>query len=287
MSNFQPVNCPICQAKSQLFTRVRDTQYFECFQCDFIFADPDVLKRLDAGEPIRPYDASYWKSELASARERAYGPALARVAEALLYARKPVMRFIDIYGGPGYLLDAITRYLPQAADRFVSVELFPPSPELRTKHPNYFIGSLGSVRGSFQAGLCMEVVEHLTPAMVKKLAFDLAAVSDPEACYLFNTGLTTYVKAEDPAYVDPYVRGHVTIWSVSAARKIFEPAGFTVYPIRGKTWCFLAEYQSRTENLDWVNERVWSAHPSNKALLADPSNGSLMYVLGIETSRTR
>jgi hypothetical protein len=41
-------------------------------QCDFIFADPAMLERVDAGEPLREYDAAYWESELASARQRAW-----------------------------------------------------------------------------------------------------------------------------------------------------------------------------------------------------------------------
>jgi hypothetical protein len=260
--------------------------YFECSRCDFIFADTQVLEKADAGEFVREYDTSYWQMELASARERAFGPCMARLAETLLYSRIPVQRFVDIYTGPGFFLDAVQRYLPHVTDRFYGVELYPPPDEFRTKHPNYFVGDLASLEGKFQAGVCIEVLEHLTPRMAAKLAWDLAGISDPQALFLFNTGLVNYVKNEDPAYLDPFKRGHISIWSVSAARKVFEPAGFSVFPISGKTWAFIAEYESR-DKAGPVNDRIWSPSPENKAILADPGNGSLLYVLGLDTARAR
>lgn len=253
--------------------------------CEFIFADPATLQMADSGLPARPYDCSYWESELASARDRAFGPAMARLAETILYARRPVRRFIDIYTGPGYFLDAVQRYLPHVHEHFFGVELFPPAERYRTRHPNYHVGDVSAVPGKFQAGLCMEVLEHLTPAMARKLAFDLAAKSDPEALFLFNTGLVSYLKNEDSAYLDPLHRGHITIWSVTAAKRVFEPAGFSVFAIAGKTWAFIVEWQSRFTCDAPANTRVWTPDPQNKAMLADPINGSVMYILGLESAR--
>jgi hypothetical protein len=272
-----------------LFRTVNEVEYFECLDCEFIFAHPDTLQKADEGLPTRSYDSAYWHSqvqaEVQAARDRAFGDAMARVAETILYARRPVRRFLDVYTGPGYLLDAVQRYLPHVSKNFFGVELFPPPSRLRTLHPNYRIGDVSSLDGRFQAGLCMEVLEHLTPMMARKLAFDLATISDPEAIFLINTGLVRYVKTEDPGYLDPIHRGHITIWSVAAARRIFEPEGFSVFPIMGKNWAFVVEWQSRQESNGTINERIWSPDPENKAMLSDSANGSLMYILGLETAR--
>jgi hypothetical protein len=276
------IGCPLCAAASHPFRNVDAVTYFECTSCEFIFADTDLLDKADSGVALRAYDESYWTMEMASARERALGPSLARLAETLLYARRPIARFLDIYTGPGYLLDAVQRYLPHASERFFGVELYPPSQEFRTIHPNYCVGDLASLTGKFQAGICIEVLEHLTPKMATKLAFELAAVSDPEALFLFNTGLVSYVKNEDPGYIDPFKRGHITCWSVPAARRIFEPAGFSVFPIPGKTWAFAVEFQSHGGALV---DRIWAPHAENKKILSDPVNGSLLYVLGLDTAR--
>lgn len=285
MLSFGP-KCPLCSSRSRVFRPVDGVTYFECADCEFIFADPKLLDKADSGEALREYDSSYWEKELASARDRSFGPALARVAETILYARRPIENFIDICSGPGYLLDALQLYLPNSAERFFGVELYPPAPEFRSKHPNYKVGGLDSLDSTFQAGVCIEVLEHLTPNMATKLASDLARVSDPEAFYLFNTGLVSYVKNEDPAYLDPYGRGHITCWSVSAARRIFEPVGFSVMPVPGKTWAFGVEFvnpsASQSANL---TDRIWTALPENKSLLTDPLTGSLMYILGIDTAR--
>lgn len=284
-SNLSTNFCPLCDKAAQLYSNANGIDYFECAACEFLFADTDTLRKTDSGLPLRRYDSAYWDSELSSARDRAFGPAMARLAETILYARRPVRRFIDIYTGPGYFLDAVQRYLPHVNRNFFGVELFPPPEAYRTLHPNYRVGELSSSPGRFQAGLCMEVLEHLTPIMARKLAFDLAMISDPEAIFLFNTGLVSYVKNEDSAYLDPFHRGHITIWSTNAAKRVFEPAGFSVFPIAGKSWAFVVEWQSRTKSDEPVNSRVWAPDPENKAMLSDPVNGSLMYILGLESAR--
>jgi len=286
LSNFFDPKCPLCATNTRPFRVVDAVSYFEYASCDFIFADPSLLARADSGEALRPYDSSYWEKELPSARERAFGPSLARVAEAMLYARRPISRFLDICSGPGYLLDALRHHLPHAPETFFGVELYPPPQEFCSTHPNYSVGDLASLTGKFQGGVCIEVLEHLTPSMARRLASDLARVSDPEAFYIFNTGLVSYVKEEDPGYLDPFQRGHITVWSVSAARRIFEPVGFSVLPIVGKTWAFAVEFQRKEKsNSENLLNRIWTALPENKTLLTDPATGSIMYILGLESAR--
>jgi hypothetical protein len=284
--NPQHVDCPLCGKPAELYSNIDGVDYHECGNCDFIFADPELLRRIDAGEPVRHYDLGYWNDELVAAKERSYGSSLARVAEAILYCRIPIHRFIDIGSGPGYLLDALSTYLPSRRDVFYGVEKFPPAAAERTTHANYLCSDLRDVGMAFECGVCIEVIEHLTPRMAANLAGALATASVPGSLFLFNTGLTEYVRKEDPAYLDPHARGHITSWSVTAARRIFEPEGFAVHAMPGRTWAFIVERLPLAGGKERaLRDRIWTALAGNKALLGDDTMGNVMYILGLESAR--
>lgn len=124
-----------------------------------------------------------------------------------LLARWPIHAFLDI--GAGYLLDALETLLPELSGMFHAVELFPPPMPHRTNHPNYVIGSVGDLNRNFDAGVCIEVIEHLTPATLAKLVRQLAQRSNPDALYLFNSAQPSFVETQDRGYLDPLKRGHV------------------------------------------------------------------------------
>lgn len=278
--------CVLCEEIAPLLRAVDGVDYYECCNCDFIFADPAFIARIDQGLASREYDEDYWQSELASARQRSFGSSLARLAEAFLYCSIPVNRFIDIGTGPGYLLDAVSLHLPAHADVFYGVEKFPPLPEFRSSSPNYLCADLADIEMKFECGVCVEVIEHLTPTMARGLAAAIANVSVPGSLYLFNTGLTEYVRHEDPGYLDPFKRGHVTCWSVQAARRIFEPEGFIVRPLPGKSWAFVIEMPGATEHMERpLADRIWTAHARNVEILSDAKMGDVMYILGRESAR--
>lgn len=278
--------CPLCEAAAPHYRDVEEVAYHACDVCDFIFADPVLLARIDQGLATREYDEHYWAAELASARQRSFGSSLARLAEALLYCTVPVERFIDIGTGPGYLLDAVARYLPHSAHRFYGVEKFPPLPQFQTESDNYLCSDLADVGMTFQCGLCVEVLEHLTPSMARSIAAALADVSVAGSLYLFNTGLTEYVRNEDPGYLDPFFRGHVTCWSVTAARRVFEPFGFRVHALPGKSWAFIVEMPGSSPRADIpMADRIWSPLSENVNLLTSAEIGEVMYILGRESAR--
>ena len=279
-------NCSVCSSnKISPFRQVGEYNYYRCGDCDVLFLSPDVLDKIDSGMPLKGYDNQYWREELKASRERSWGSGLARVAETLLYARLPVKRFIDIGSGPGYLLDALAYQLPSSKDIFYGQELFPPAIEFRTKLPNYREGKLDRFEFPFDAGCCIEVVEHLTPSMVKGLFRDLAAKSKKNSIYLFNTGLSSFIEFEDPGYLDPHVRGHIMGWSVKAIRLLAAPLGFEILPIRGKTWAFMAEFKPDHGFDKPLEERIWYSLPENKQILTDPETGNLLYGLGLDTVR--
>ena len=280
--DFMLLACPVCSAwNTRLHTTVDGFNFYDCNECQSISIEPRILEEIDAGTFVRSYDNDYWQNELASAKGRSWGAALARVAEVLLYAKQPVVSFIDIGTGPGFLLEALDVYLPESRGVFWGVEAYPPPQH--SIHPNYWVGRLGEMDRKFQAGCCIEVLEHLTPKMAQSLAFEMASRSDPGAVYIFNTGLPEFVKKEDPSYLDPVRRGHIVSYGLKGVRHLFEPAGFSVIPLPGKVWAFLLEYADPDPKP--IIDRIWYAHEWNKAILNDQKMGTVMYVLGIESAR--
>ena len=171
------VACPICNGRhEQVHFGVRDGyDYYACSSCDSLYIEPAVLARIDEGHTTREYDADYWNSELKSARERSQAEGLVCAGEAIIYARRPVKRFLDVGAGPGYLLDELAARYPAHPDTFHAVELFPP--EERSPHPNYIVGDVGSLTEKFDAGVCIEVVEHLTPRMKRETATAISSAA--------------------------------------------------------------------------------------------------------------
>jgi hypothetical protein len=272
--------CGVCSRLAGYFATVDEIDYSDCHHCDSIAVNKKTLEEFDGLKASRPYDASYWRTEQAAARERSFGSSLARAAEAILLATVPVERFLDIGSGAGYLLDALSIQLPGFSSHVYGVELFPP--DNHSHHPNFISGSIHRLPHSFQAGVCIEVIEHLTPAMLTDLVAGLAKCSSPGALYVFNTGLSDYVRLEDKSYLDPFRRGHIISWGFPALRAIFEPYGFFLRPLARRNWAFIAEFQRDSGPPE---PRVWCPLQQNKAILHDGTTGSIMFLLGRDSIR--
>ncbi len=273
------IACPVCEAGESSFHRKIDGyDYFRCDACGSLHIDNAVLAAIDGGESTRVYDAGYWQDELKAAHERAQGVSLVRAGEAMLYARRPVQRFLDVGTGPGYLLDALAGLLPTHTDVFHGIELFPP--DAHSKSANYHIGDVRDLDGIFDAGTCIEVVEHLTPRMLRTLAEGLAAISGSGSLWLFNTGSPDYVLQEDPDYLDPLRRGHIVAYGLRGIRHLFEPVGFRVSAIPGKSYAWFAEFDPM-EAPEFA-ERVYRPLPANRKLLED---SGLLFQAAFESAR--
>lgn len=275
------MRCGVCGALAQHWKMVDGHDYSYCRDCECIAINQEALSLVDSNNFPRNYDRSYWESEVSAAKERSWGSSVARVAETILYCAIPIRRFVDIGSGPGFLLDSLDYYLPSSSELFYGVEKFPP--EIHSKHANYTIGDLKDVEGSFDAGVCIEVIEHLTPAMLEDLANSMAMRSVPGSLYLVNTGLSAYVQSEDPGYLDPLNRGHIIAWGIPALRSIFEPKGFTVTPFSGRTWAFCLEFQSTCAQS--IQNRIWSPPAENRKILHDRFTGSVLYSLALDAAR--
>lgn len=287
MTNEVTIACPLCNKKSNLSVvkKLNEFSYRHCTDCDFIFIDNTVLAEIDNGKQVFQYQQEYWREELEAAKERSWGSAIARMSECLHYCKIPINRFIDIGTGPGYFLDAIDHFLPNSSDKFYGWEIFPPGKEFQTTHANYITHDLTGINIKFQAGLCMEVIEHITPKQVYDLMRNLRDKIDECACFIFNTGLVEYVLKEDMDYMDPIKRGHICIWSVKALNKLLNDLGYACYPIGKKTWAVAVEYKGNNNPNEIIPDRIWSMLPENRKILEDKQSGSVIRILGLESAR--
>lgn len=230
------------------------------------------------------YGESYWAEELAAAKERSFVVSLARAAEVFVLCTRVIDTFLDIGTGPGYFLDAVTKYLPDSTVNFLGVEMYPPDEKFRSTHSGYRVGWLKQFEdSSIDAGICIEVLEHLTPHQVRDLFQLLYLKASSSAAFIFNTGLTDYVKNEDMGYLDKAIRGHISIWSVKAIRELVGDLGWQVSPIPKRSWAFLAEKESNSE-ADF-SSRIWVSLPENVNSLCGQSDSKLLYLLGRDSLR--
>ena len=284
-------NCIVCNDKKIRFVHSVDRyDYFFCCKCKVIFIDAEVIQDIDNGIPLVTYDDTYWKKEIKSSLKRSFGIAIARTAELFYYSRIPILKFLDIGTGTGFFLDAIEKYLPNSKDIFWGIEKFPPPNQAgyRTNSANYVIGDIESLRFDFDAGICIEVIEHMTPNMVNSMLYQLASKSNNGAIYLFNTSLSDVVLEKNTNYLDPIKRGHIVSYSIESIRCIAQQCNFITHPIPGKKFAFLLEY-SRESAIPYaertIKNRIWSPVKHNIDILNDPIMGSVLEILGLESAR--
>lgn len=273
--------CAVCDGPAPLWAVVEGYRFTDCPRCGSISLDRDEIRRIDAGSSLRRYDNDYWQDEVRAARERAWGSSLALAAQAIHLCQRSVDRFIDIGSGDGSLLDAISYHLPSFQHNIYGIELFPPASH--TQHPGYIIGDLDQSHHQFDCGVCVEVVEHLTPKMLDRLVAALARHALPGGCFVFNTGLSDYVRKEDRSYIDPLYRGHIVSYGFAAMAQIFSRHQFRVSNLGQRNWAFIAEYKP-TIDFD-LDARIWNPLPENLARLQDPVSGSLMAITARDSLR--
>lgn len=275
------VQCPVCLVGRSIdYADIDGHAYYHCTTCDSIHIGPGVLDMLDAGGSlVGDYTETYWEQERVGAIERASGLALCRLGEAILYCRRPVARFLDVGAGPGFLLRSAQQLLDPDAAIFHGVEKYPPPYAVAC--PNFHVGDIHDLQAKFDAGVCIEVIEHLTPAMLDRLVHGLAAVSQPGGLWLFNTGMPGYVRNEDPAYLDPVHRGHIISYSLAGLLPYFERHGFRVRAMPGRSFGFMVEYQP-FEDPDF-GTRLYQPVAENLALL---QRHGLLYHAAFETARS-
>ena len=275
------ISCPVCfTGESRHYANIDGITYYQCDFCRSFYVDPSILSSIDEGMTPGPYDEDYWKTDRGSACLRAKGGACIRAGEAILYARRPVYRFLDIGAGGGYLLDELVVLFPEEKNLFYEIEFFPP--KNHSGHKNFKIETVASLEGKFDAGVCIDVLGHLTPKMLDHLVRDIAEKSEVDSLWLFDSGMTDFVVQEkNPGYLDPLNRGHIVSYSLLGLRPIFEKHGFKIQGCPGKPFVFIAEYKSSDEIP--FEQRIYQPIEYNKNLLA---KSPLLYQASFESGRS-
>lgn len=275
------LNCAVCGSVASIWRLVDGYVFTDCTSCGSIAITAEAIDFIDRGHSIRSYGDEYWQSEVSAGKERSWGSSIARAAEAIYLCQRKVEYFLDLGTGDGSFLDAISYYLPKMKDKFFGYEMFPPL--LRTNHIGYFSNALASIERQFDSGICVEVIEHLTPNMLKSMLLDLYACSNENASFIFNTGLGDYVRFEDASYIDPRGRGHIVSYGWQAVANIFHSCGFSVHRLGNRNWAFLAE-KNDTASFD-IHKRIWHPRPENVAFLNDGTAGNVLQILARESLR--
>lgn len=277
-------NCPICKKtiSPSIYMKKDGVDFFECESCTSIYADPEFIGQIDSGVVVN-YSSQYWKDELASSKARSYGSTLVRFAELFIYSRVEIKKILDIGAGPGFFLDACLELLPELSKNIYGVELFPPP--IHTNSSNYIIGGLSDLSQKYETGICIEVIEHLTPNMLDGLARDLAKVASTGALFYFNSANPIFVKNEGGAYLDPKIRGHIVSYSIEGLKTIFEKYGFKVISIPGRDYGFLVEFLSPDTKFITIEERINNPLQVNINFLRSDKFGEMFYSMGVESAR--
>lgn len=273
--------CAVCGESAQFWDRIDGCIFTHCSHCGSIALDRQHMERIDNGVSVRTYDDTYWADEMKAARERCWGSSVARAVEAILLCQRPVERFIDLACGSGLLLDSLSHYMPSSRNIFRGVELFPP--EQHTRHPGFRHCGIEDLDEKFDCGVCIEVIEHLTPRMLDEFVAAIAGVSKPDSFFVFNTGLSPFVLSGNASYMDPLRRGHIISYGWSAARTIFERHGFVIHRLGQRDWAFGAEFQPTTGQP--IDQRKWNPLSENFSILNDRLTGMVPAILARESLR--
>ena len=273
--------CSVCGHMAEHWEIVDNFPFTKCGHCGSIALTVEYIRKIDAGENLRQYDRDYWQSEIRSAKERCWGSSIARAAESILLSRREVKAFVDLGCGSGDLLDAMSFYLPSSRRSFFGVEMYPP--DEHSLHPGFIRASVSDVDMKFDSGVCVEVIEHLTPKMLDQLISGLAKCSNENSFFIFNTGLAPYVENEDRNYIDPVRRGHIVSYGWDAITYLFAQHGFVVRRLGNRDWAFGAEFMPNHDLS--MSARIWNPLPENSAFLSDPMTGTVLQILARESMR--
>ena len=273
--------CPVCAVGfSRHYALIDSLNFFQCDSCQSVYLDPAILASIDCGMDPTSFDEGCQKRERDKARLQVTGESLTRVGEAILYARRPVRRFLDVGAGRGDLLDELASLFPGDKDLFHGIESCQPS--RHSDHRNFKIGSVASLEGTFDAGVCIEVLGYLTPKNLQSLISDLSRVSEIDSLWLFQTGEPNFgVGNKKPRDLSSLSSTHIVSYSLKGLSPIFERSGFKIQEYPGKSWAFIAEFRPSAEIL--FEARFSHPLEFNKRLLM---KSSLLWQASFESARS-
>lgn len=207
--------------------------YAECFTCGSLSYWSTELQT---------YGSEYWDAERVEALRREREDAVVRALELVYLCGRPIRTILDFGCGYGSTVATLRRLLD--VDNVVGIDPFGEFSEAGHLHK---LDAAGAVRQwgpqSFDAIYSIEVFEHLQdPRLVLT---DLARLLKPGGALLLNTGTRDYLdttsSAERDNYLDPTVKGHVTVYSLAGLRALAEHAGLLSRPIGMRAYVLLMD----------------------------------------------
>jgi SAM-dependent methyltransferase len=192
---------------------------------------PDVFSKIN-------YDGNYWDAEYTEAFRRENEDCCMRALELIYLSKIQIERILDFGCGLGitvcWLRDkfGIDAYGIDKYGRFDPTSYLLKEDILTT---NIFL------ENSFDAIMSVEVVEHLGQDLIIPIFERLRDILKPGGMILINTGTLEFTREspDNKKYIDPSVRGHISIFSHRTFRKLADTIGLIYIPMWNRTWCAL------------------------------------------------
>lgn len=222
--------CAICGADAVLAERVEGFPYYLCSACSFFFM-PAELSDVD-------YDDAYWKNEEAEAVRRENEDCCLRALELIYLSKIPVADFLDFGCGLGITVEWLRTQMGIEACGVDKYGRFEANSYLFKED---LLDRKFLENRSFDAIMSIEVVEHLPQNLILPIFERLRDLLRPGGLILINTGTLEFTKegADNKKYIDPSLRGHISIFSLKTFKSLASRLGLVFIPMWSRSWCVL------------------------------------------------
>jgi 2-polyprenyl-3-methyl-5-hydroxy-6-metoxy-1,4-benzoquinol methylase len=184
------------------------------------------------------YGENYWGNEYAEAVRRENEDCCIRALELIYLSKIPVKKFLDYGCGLGITVNWLRSQLGIDAYGLDKYGRFEPAPYL-LKEDILTTDKLG--KEGFDAIMSVEVVEHLPQKLIIPIFERLRDILKPGGLILVNTGTLEFIQESinNKGYIDPSLRGHISIFSLRTFKKIADILGLLHVPMWSRNWCTL------------------------------------------------
>lgn len=212
--------CPVCSGSSKYDLTKDSCEYFRCKNCEFLFHP--VKSEILLTKARTMYDSEYWEKESNEAKRRQQQDAFLRALELIWISRHKVVNILDFGCGHGLTVEML---------RKIGFNAIGFDPNGQFEESSFLIKSMENLckifpQGYFDAIFSVEVFEHLPDPVSAFKTIDY--MLNPGGMILINTGTQEFLKRQDKNlnYIDPTVRGHISIYSLKTFTKLGSMFGY-------------------------------------------------------------
>ncbi len=230
MEGVSHYRCSLCHSGAQFYQTVDGYPYYLCPSCNFLFMPDDISKVC--------YDEDYWEKEYPEAVRRENEDCCMRALELIYLSKIPVKTFLDFGCGLGITVNWLRSQLAIDAYGIDKYGKFDPTRYLLKED---VLTTDKFETESLDAIMSIEVVEHLPQDLIIPIFQKLRDIVKPGGMILVNTGTLEFIKESDnnKGYIDPSVRGHISIFSMKTFERIADILGLIHIPMWSRNWCTL------------------------------------------------